>query len=69
MPTQPNAALSGQTIQVRPLAEILQCSASSLYAAIKDDTFPFPVIRIGGRIVIPTAPIRAALGLDTPAVA
>lgn len=61
--------LNEQTIQVRPLAKILQCSASSLYLAIKEDTFPFPVIRIGERIVIPTAPIRAALGIDAPEVA
>ena len=38
-------------------------SKSAVYAAIRDDKFPFPVLRIGGRIVIPTAPIREALGL------
>lgn len=62
-------ALDGNTITVQPLAKELGCSPSSIYAAIKDGTFPFPVIRIGERIVIPTAPIREALGLDAPAVA
>lgn len=54
----------------RAIAPILGMSASSIYAAIKEGTFPFPTIRIGGRIVIPTAPIREALGFtDSPAVA
>ena len=63
------SALAGPTITVRPLATILECSPSSIYTAIKDNTFPFPVIRIGERIVIPTAPIREALGLTEKEVA
>lgn len=58
------SALDGLTITVRPLAKELECSPSSIYSAIKDGTFPFPVIRIGERIVIPTAPIREALGIN-----
>lgn len=58
------SALESPTITVRPLAPILDCSPSSIYAAIREETFPFPVIRIGERIVIPTAPIREALGLS-----
>lgn len=57
------SALEGPTTTVRPLAQILNCSVSSIYAAVKDNTFPFPVIRIGERIVTPTAPIREALGI------
>lgn len=57
------SALNGVTTTVVPVSKILGCSPSSIYTAIKDGTFPFPVIRIGERIVIPTAPIREALGL------
>lgn len=63
------AALRAPTITVQPVAKILNCSPSSIYASIKDNTFPFPVIRIGERIVIPTAPIRKALGIEEKEVA
>lgn len=63
------SALKDLTITVKPLASILNCSPSSIYTAIKENTFPFPVIRIGERIVIPTAPVREALGLNLPEVA
>lgn len=63
------SALDGVSTTVRPVAKILNCSPSSIYAAIKDGSFPFPVIRIGERIVIPTAPIRKALGIDEKEVA
>lgn len=63
------SVLNNMTITVRPLADVLQCSPSSIYTAIKDGSFPFPVIRIGERIVIPTAPIREALGITEKEVA
>ena len=50
------------TISIRDAAPLLGISASTAYAAVKAGTFPFPHIKIGGRIVIPTAPIREALG-------
>lgn len=52
------------TISSADAAAVLGMSKSAVYAAIRDDKFPFPVIRIGGRIVIPTAPIREALGIE-----
>ena len=58
------------TMSLRDAAKVLGISASTAYAAVKAGTFPFPHIKIGGRIVIPTAPIREALGFtDSPAVA
>lgn len=56
--------LFGPTITTAEVSQILGMSKSSVYQSIKTDTFPFPVIRIGGRIVIPTAPIREALGIE-----
>lgn len=57
-------SLDGPSTDAGTVAPLLGMSKSAVYAAIRDDKFPFPVIRIGGRIVIPTAPIREALGLD-----
>jgi hypothetical protein len=34
------------------------------YRAVKKGTFPVPVLRVGRRLVVPTAPILRALGLD-----
>jgi len=34
------------------------------YRAIRDGTFPLPVIRVGRLIKVPTAALRRALGLD-----
>ncbi|MFC3849906.1 helix-turn-helix transcriptional regulator [Corynebacterium hansenii] len=60
-------ALLPPTTTAAAVAPILNMSASSVYAAIKSGEFPFPALRIGGRIVIPTAPIREALGFtDEP---
>lgn len=69
MTTTPLPPLEGPTTDAASVAPWLGMSKSAVYAAIRDDKFPFPVLRIGGRIVIPTAPIREALGLDTPEVA
>lgn len=60
-------SLYNLTISATEAAPILGASKSSIYNAIKDGSFPFPVIRIGERIVIPTAPIREALRItDEP---
>lgn len=58
------APLYKPTITASAVAPFVGMSKSAVYAAIRDDKFPFPVLRIGGRIVIPTAPIRDALGID-----
>ncbi|MGP5505893.1 helix-turn-helix transcriptional regulator [Corynebacterium flavescens] len=61
--------LNKPTLSARECAEILGCAHSSVFNAIKSGTFPFPVIHIGGRVMIPSAPVRTALGLDTPEAA
>lgn len=57
------------TIPATEIHPILGMSKTAVYTAIKNGNFPFPTLRVGGRIIIPTAPIRAALGLDAPAAA
>ncbi|MDK8831607.1 helix-turn-helix transcriptional regulator [Corynebacterium striatum] len=56
--------LSPATVSVRQAATLLGISFSSAYAAIRADNFPTKVIQIGGRYVVPTAPLLELLGLD-----
>lgn len=53
------------TISIRAAADVLGIGHSSAYAAARNDDFPVPVIRIGGRIVVPTKPLLDLLGLDS----
>lgn len=53
------------TIQLREAAKLLGISASTAYAAVKAGTFPVPVIHIGSRISVPTAPLCKLLGIDS----
>lgn len=62
-PTEKFTKLFEPTITAVEVAPILGMSKSATYAAIRAGEFPFPTIRIGSRIVIPTAPIREALGI------
>jgi hypothetical protein len=39
------------------------------YRAVKRGKFPVPVIKVGRRLVVPTQPILALLGLDIPEMA
>lgn len=52
------------TTSLHVVAPLLGISKTSAYKAVKDGTFPFPTLRIGGRIVVPTQPVRAGLGLE-----
>lgn len=57
--------LENPTMSIRDAAPLLGVSASTAYAAVRAGTFPVPVIHIGGRIVVPTAPLRKLLGIDS----
>lgn len=51
------------TVSVRELAPRLGCSTDALYEAIANGTYPWKVLHIGRRILLPTAPIvRDLLG-------
>jgi hypothetical protein len=45
------------TVSVRELAPRLGCSTDALYEAIANGTYPWKVLHIGRRILLPTAPI------------
>lgn len=53
------------TLTLRECAPIIGISQSSMYAAAKKGDLPFPVIKIGGRYVVPTKPFLKALDLDS----
>jgi hypothetical protein len=54
-------------ISVRELHTYLKHNVSmdALYEMIARGEAPWPILRIGRRILIPTAPLLASLGLDT----
>jgi hypothetical protein len=54
------------TVKVETAARALSVSDWAAYQAIRAGTFPVPTLSIGRRIVVPTAPLRRALGLDGP---
>ena len=56
--------LSPATVSVRQAATLLGISFSSAYAAIRTGNFPTKIVQIGGRYVVPTAPLLELLGLD-----
>jgi excisionase family DNA binding protein len=47
-----------QTEDVKAAAAILGVHPQTLYEAIKHGTAPFPVVRVGGRILIPRAALE-----------
>lgn len=51
------------TYSVNEVAQLLGIGTSAAYAAAKRDELPVPVIRIGGRIVIPRKPLDDLLGI------
>ena len=60
---------SKATLTVRAVAELLGVAPWTIYECLRRGDFPVPVIRIGRRLVFPTAAIMALVGLPTPAVA
>lgn len=52
------------TITLKRAAGLLAIGVSTAYGAVRNDEFPVPVIKIGGRIVVPTKPLLDLLGLE-----
>lgn len=55
--------MSTATYSINEVAQLLGIGTSAAYAAAKRDELPVPVIRIGGRIVIPRKPLDDLLGI------
>lgn len=54
------------TYSPQEAAHLLGISKTAVYSLIKNDEFPTPVLRLGGRYVILRAPLDELLLLDTP---
>jgi len=52
------------TVSVGEFAALMGVSEWTAYESIKAKTFPLPTLRVGRRVVIPAAPLRAALGIE-----
>ena len=63
--TEPKDILERPTCTVPEAAAVLGISRDSAYRAAERGDIPS--IRIGKRVVVPTARLRKLLGLDTPA--
>ncbi len=57
-------SLQGLTTTVEEAAELLSVSSWTLYKAIRQGQSPVPVIRVGRRILVPTAHLRRLVGID-----
>jgi hypothetical protein len=65
VPDDIRAILELPTCSVEELRRIFDLSKNPAYEAVKRGDFPS--IRVGGRIRIPTAPLRKMLGLEAEA--
>jgi hypothetical protein len=54
------------TVTVPEAAEILGVDADAAYRAVQRGEFPVQVLRVGRRLVVPAAPLRAVLGMADP---
>ena len=60
--------MSPATLTVQEAGRLLGIGRNSAYAAAATGEIAgIPVIRVGGRLVIPRAPLEALLGISTPA--
>lgn len=54
----------GVKTDVETAGSILGLSRTQSYQAVKAGRFPVPVISVGRRLIVPTAPIRKLLQID-----
>lgn len=55
--------MSSAVYQVRDLSELTGASEWLLYKTVREGTCPFPVIRLGRRVVFPKAAVDRMLGI------
>jgi hypothetical protein len=57
----------GVSTSVENAGRCLGLSRTQTYEALKRKDPPFPIIKVGRRIVVPTAPLLRLLGIDVDA--
>lgn len=65
--TRADVEALGVRTDVPTAGAILGLSRTQSYEALKANRFPVPTVRIGRRIIVPTAPILRLLGLNEQA--
>ncbi|OHV31654.1 hypothetical protein CC117_25865 [Parafrankia colletiae] len=55
----------GTVVDIVTAGEILGIGRTTSYALARQKKFPVPVIRVGGRYIVPTGPLKKLLGIDT----
>jgi excisionase family DNA binding protein len=69
MPVRPRSAddlrALGAWAKVEEVAAFLGCSRAQLYTDIDAGRVPFPVVRVGRKLRVPTAPVLALFGVET----
>jgi hypothetical protein len=53
-------------VDLRTAAAVLDIGRTAAYELVRTGQWPTPVLRLGRRIKVPTAPLLALLGLSTP---
>lgn len=53
------------TLSTEELAELLRVSPSALWASVRQHRPPFPMVKVGRRIVWPSKPVAEFLGCST----
>ncbi|MBK4149824.1 helix-turn-helix transcriptional regulator [Corynebacterium segmentosum] len=61
-------ALPKTAYTIREAASLMGVSNSTMYAAAREGTLPFPVLKVNSRYIVPAKPFLATLGIeaDTP---
>ena len=58
--------LASQCVPAEEAFRVLGIDRTTGYRAIKDNTFPLPVVRVGRLLKVPTRALRQLLLLDEP---
>lgn len=49
---------------IREAAALMGVSNSTMYAAAREGTLPFPVLKVNSRYIVPAKPFLATLGIE-----
>lgn len=55
---------SKPTLTLKEAASNMGVSASTMYAAAREGTLPFPVLKVNSRYIVPAKPFLATLGIE-----
>lgn len=53
------------TISLREAAKLLGVGDSTMYAAAREGSLPFPILKVNSRYIVPAKPFLATLGIES----